>query len=759
MDAIDSASTTDFAPVAPDDAAYVLYTSGSTGEPKGVRVLHRNLANFLAGMRERPGLSADDTLCAVTTLSFDIAGLELYLPLTVGARVVIASDAEHRDPAMLIKRLSDCGANVLQTTPSLLRVLLDGENADALRAMTLLIGGEELPRDLAERALGQCRALWNMYGPTETTIWSVVGRVESGSGPVPLGTPIANTQVYVLDAIGQLVPPGVRGELWIGGAGVAAGYLHRQELTAERFVSDPFCGGIMYRTGDRGAWRDAELYFHGRGDDQIKLRGFRIEPAEIEAAALTVPSVRAAVAMVRDVGDNDRRLALYIAAPGANASLIGEVREALQSKLPPQMLPQYIDVLDALPQTVNGKIDRQALPMPAALSTVAAVDKPSAEPRAGLETMFAQIWRELLRVERVYRDDNFFDLGGDSLLGVHLFRRIHAMTGVNLPLTTLLTSPTLASQGRVFRKAGAVDKVPTSGAVRAESVVDEEMLPATLPHNQWSPLVPIQPEGSRAPLICVHAMGGNVLNYLQLARGLGKDQPVWGLQARGLDGITRPLRTINEMASLYRDEIRRQFPQGPYFLCGGSMGGMIAFEVAQQLIADGAEVGLLGLFDTYGPNNRFFEIERGGSLQRIHYRWRDRWVRAMALDVRGQWNMVWSAFKRRLVRVNEAAETSWCRLRGIALPHGLRYRELERANMRAFYRYEAKPYPALITLIRAEVQPYELNKSRDLGWNSVAQGGIEIVDIPGTHDTLIEQPMLLTALRDLLAARAKKAGA
>jgi thioesterase domain-containing protein len=373
--------------------------------------------------------------------------------------------------------------------------------------------------------------------------------------------------------------------------------------------------------------------------------------------------------------------------------------------------------------------------------------------------MFAQIWRELLRVERVYRDDNFFDLGGDSLLGVHLFRRIHAMTGVNLPLTTLLTSPTLASQGRVFRKAGAVDKVQTSGAVRAESVIDEEMLPATLPHNQWSPLVPIQPEGSRAPLICVHAMGGNVLNYLQLARGLGKDQPVWGLQARGLDGITRPLRTINEMASLYRDEIRRQFPQGPYFLCGGSMGGMIAFEVAQQLIADGAEVGLLGLFDTYGPNNRFFEIERGGSLQRIHYRWRDRWVRAMALDVRGQWNMVWSAFKRRLVRVNEAAETSWCRLRGIALPHGLRYRELERANMRAFYRYEAKPYPALITLIRAEVQPYELNKSRDLGWNSVAQGGIEIVDIPGTHDTLIEQPMLLTALRNLLAARAKKAGA
>jgi amino acid adenylation domain-containing protein len=752
MNAVANAAAGELPAISGDDTAYVLYTSGSTGEPKGVRVLHRNLTNFLAGMRERPGLGADDILCAVTTLSFDIAGLELYLPLTLGARVVIASDEEHRDPAALMKRLSESQATVLQTTPSLLRVLLDGGDSDALRATTLLIGGEELPRDLAERALKQSRALWNMYGPTETTIWSVVGRVESGSTAVPLGTPIANTQVYVLDAIGQLVPEGVRGEMWIGGAGVAAGYLHRPELTAERFVADPFCGGTMYRTGDRGAWRDGQFYFHGRGDDQIKLRGFRIEPAEIEAAAMSVASVRAAVVVVPDVGANDRRLALYVAAPVAGANLAGELREALQRQLPPQMVPQYIEIVPALPQTANGKIDRQALPMPSALSGSTGAEKPAAAPREGLETTFAQIWRELLRVERVHRDDNFFDLGGDSLLGVHLFRRIHAITGVNLPLTTLLTSPTLASQARVFRAAGATAQT----TVRVDSVADDESLPSTPAHDQWSPLVPIQPEGSRTPLICVHAMGGNVLNYLQLARGLGKDQPVYGLQAQGLDGITRPLRSIKDMASLYRNEIRRRFPEGPYFLCGGSMGGTIAYEVAQQLIADGAQVGLLGLFDTYGPNNRFFEIERGGSLQRIQYRWRDRWVRAMALTPRGQWDMVWSAFKRRVTRVNEAAEKTWCRLRGTALPHGLRYRELERANMHAFYRYQAKPYPGMLTLFRAEVQPYELLKSRDLGWNAVADGGIEILDIPGTHDTLIEQPQLLVALRDVLAARARK---
>ncbi|HEX4481396.1 MAG TPA: amino acid adenylation domain-containing protein [Rudaea sp.] len=744
-------SSGEWPPVTGDDAAYVLYTSGSTGEPKGVRVLHRNLSNFLLSMQECPGLTSDDTLCAVTTLSFDIAGLELYLPLIVGARVVIASDAEQRDPSALRQLISISHATVLQTTPSLLRVLLTGEHNDTLKTIKLLVGGEELPRDLAELALAHSRELWNMYGPTETTIWSIVGRVASGVGAVPLGSPIANTQIYILDSIGQLVPPGVRGEICIGGAGVADGYLHRPELTAERFQPDPFCGGKMYRTGDLGSWLGDELYFHGRSDNQIKLRGFRIEPAEIEAAAMSVESLRAAVAVVRDVGENDRRLALYVVAPSSNADFIAELRETLRRKLPPQMVPHYIDVLDALPQTANGKIDRQALPLPSALSVrTVAPEKTFAEPREGLERTFAQIWRNLLRVEQVGRGDNFFDLGGDSLLGVHLFQRIHVITGVNLPLTTLLTSPTLAAQARVFRTAGASDVAPSD--VLSEESAHETSVSASGPHNQWSPLVAIQPNGHRIPLFCVHAMGGNVLNYLQLARGLGNDQPVYGLQAQGLDGITRPLRTIKEMASLYRAEIRRRFPEGPYFLCGGSMGGMIAFEVAQQLMADGAEVGLLGLFDTYGPNNQFFELARGGSLQRIHYRWRDRWVRAMALDSGGQWNMVASALKRRVVRVQEAVQTTWCRLRGVALPHGLRYRELERANMSAFYRYEAQNYAGKLTLFRAVEQPYELNKSRDLGWNAVAQGGLHIVDIPGTHDTLIEQPVLLTELRNVLAA-------
>ncbi|MEO6967398.1 MAG: amino acid adenylation domain-containing protein, partial [Rhodanobacteraceae bacterium] len=287
-----------------EDIAYVLYTSGSTGQPKGVRVAHRNLVNFLTSMRERPGIEADDVLCAVTTLSFDIAGLELYLPLTVGARIVLATEHHHADPDALFRLLHERDVTLLQTTPSLLRQLLDGDRIESVRGLKLLVGGEKLPRDLAERVLPHCRELWNLYGPTETTIWSTVQRVHSGEGPVLLGTPIANTRIYVLDEPRQPQPPGVVGEIWIGGDGVADGYLHQPELTAERLTPDPFVddGSRMYRTGDLGSLHDGVLHFHGRADHQIKLRGYRIEPGDIESAAMKEAGVREALVMTRDFG-------------------------------------------------------------------------------------------------------------------------------------------------------------------------------------------------------------------------------------------------------------------------------------------------------------------------------------------------------------------------------------------------------------------------------------------------------------------------
>jgi amino acid adenylation domain-containing protein len=421
-----------------DDPAYVLFTSGSTGAPKGVCVLHRNLANFLASMREEPGLTADDVFCAVTTLSFDIAGLELYLPLAVGARVLLASETEVHDPHELARVIRDGHASVLQTTPSLLRLLVDRAGADSVRGLKVLVGGEALPRNLANSVVTHCRELWNMYGPTETTIWSTLVRVQAGHDPVPLGRPIANTRCYVLDADLKPVASGAHGEIWIGGAGVADGYLGRPDLTEERFKSDPFAldGSRIYRTGDIGSVRDGVLYFHGRADDQIKLRGYRIELGEVEAAAVADPVVLEAVAMVHSVDETDARLALYITARRADGELAARLRQSLREILPPYMRPQHIEVLATMPKTPNGKIDRNALPLPIAPIAAPAIAPGDGESR---DDYLAAIWRAMIGVADVRPADNFFELGGDSLLAVDMMARVERDTGVRLSVLAIAT--------------------------------------------------------------------------------------------------------------------------------------------------------------------------------------------------------------------------------------------------------------------------------------------------------------------------------
>ena len=434
--------------LAGDDPAYVLYTSGSTGKPKGVLVLHRNLSNFVLGMREEPGISGDDVLLSVTTLSFDIAALELYLPLSVGARVVIASAIEHRDPEALMRMVRERDITFLQTTPAVVRLLFDADQGQALKRIRLLVGGEELPRDLAEFLPGRVREAWNMYGPTETTVWSTLHRLQPGQGgAVPIGHPIRHTVVHVLDEQRQPLPEGEIGELWIGGDGVAAGYLHAPELTAERFLPDPFVGGTarMYRTGDLGSRRAGVLHFHGRCDHQIKVRGFRIEPGEIEAVALADPGVFEAVAVARDFAPGDRRLVLYVVARGEDPGLPERLRGQLRAQLLHYMVPQHVEWLAALPKTPNGKIDRNALPRPAAAASVAAVQ--AAAPVRAMsanEKLLAGIWRELIGVEDIAANDNFFDLGGHSMLAVEMVARVQRATGVRLSLLDTATS-TLAA--------------------------------------------------------------------------------------------------------------------------------------------------------------------------------------------------------------------------------------------------------------------------------------------------------------------------
>ncbi len=427
-----------------DDLAYVIYTSGSTGKPKGVEISHRAVVNLLSSMRKKPGLEARDTLVAVTTLSFDIAALELFLPLCVGAKLVVASRESAADGNRLLAQLRSSRATVMQATPVTWKLLLEA-GWDGNPRLKVLCGGEAFPRELANELVKRANSVWNMYGPTETTIWSATGEVKAGEGPVVIGPPIDNTQFYVLEANGQLVPIGVPGELYIGGDGLARGYFHRAELTAEKFVASQFSGdpnAKLYKTGDLvRRLSDGAIEFLGRLDHQVKLRGFRIELGEIETVLARYPGVREAVVIVREDTAGDKRLVAYVTSD-QQALTVTPVREFLTGKLPNYMLPSAVVRMEAMPLTPNGKIDRKALPTPD-------IGRPTREkefvaPRTNEEKLLASIWAEVLHLERVSTHDNLFELGADSL---HIFQIAAraGKAGINIAPAQFLRHRTIAA--------------------------------------------------------------------------------------------------------------------------------------------------------------------------------------------------------------------------------------------------------------------------------------------------------------------------
>jgi len=448
--------------VEPEHLAYVIFTSGSTGRPKGVQIPHGALANLLASMGRRLPLAPDDVLLAVTTLAFDIAALEIFLPLVSGACTVLAGD-EARDPARLAASLEESGATVMQATPSTWQMLVDSGWSGGGR-LRMLCGGEALGRDLADRLLERGAELWNVYGPTETTIWSTCHRLGHGSGAVPIGRPLGNTEVFLLDPWLRCLPVGVPGGLYIGGHGLARGYHDRPGLTAGAFVPHPFAtrpGERLYRTGDQARWLpDGVLEFLGRDDFQVKVRGFRIELGEIEHALAGHPGVRQAVVVAREAAPGHRQLVAYLVAEAQPAPSSGELRELLRVLLPDYMVPARFVFLDAMPLSPSGKLDRKALPAP---------DQPASGadgyvgPRNAIEEKMAAVWSEMLGAERVGVHDNFFDLGGDSILTIRILARLYQL-GIRLtPLQVfdLQTVARLAAVAVVEGGAGAaVDRSP-----------------------------------------------------------------------------------------------------------------------------------------------------------------------------------------------------------------------------------------------------------------------------------------------------------
>lgn len=428
--------------VAPENLAYVIHTSGSTGLPKGVLIPHGNVVNFLQSMASSPGLTADDTLMAVTTLSFDIAVLELFLPMSVGATLVVVARDTAWDGKRLAERMVETGATVMQATPATWQLLLN-QGWQPSTGLRMLCGGEALPRKLADELIGNGGELWNMYGPTETTIWSSIWRVEPTSG-VLIGRPIGNTQMYVLDGSLGLVPAGVTGELYIGGSGVARGYLNRPDLTEERFLDNPYGEGRIYRTGDLARFRpDGQLECLGRVDFQVKVRGFRIELGEIESVLANHPTISQAVVAAKGDGMGDKRLLAYmIPEAGQVVPSVGELRTFMAQKLPLYMLPAGFMELESFPLTPNGKVDRRNLPEMG--QSRPGLGTEYAPPTTEVEKALADIWADILDIERVGLNDNFFELGGHSLLATQVVARVYDDLDVDLPLPAMFESPVIS---------------------------------------------------------------------------------------------------------------------------------------------------------------------------------------------------------------------------------------------------------------------------------------------------------------------------
>ncbi|MFH0340608.1 MAG: amino acid adenylation domain-containing protein, partial [Chromatiales bacterium] len=439
-----------------DALAYVIYTSGSTGKPKGVCIAHRALANLLHAMREHTAITEEDSLLAVTTLSFDIAALELYLPLITGARLVLASRETAADGEALSKCLADCRITLMQATPATWRLLLEAgwQGSGKLR---VLCGGEALPRELADQLLARCASVSNLYGPTETTIWSSAERVRANQ-PISIGCPLANTEMYILDSALNPAPIGVPGELHIAGAGLARGYLNRPELTAEKFISHPFSDDPnerLYRSGDLARYRaDGGIEFLGRIDSQVKLRGFRIELGEIEACLRQHSKLREAAVLAREDHGGERRLAAYFVPNDASAPASAEeLRSFLKDLLPDYMVPSAFVALDQMPLTPNGKLDRKALPVPDRLRS----DSAPVAPRTPLEQQLAAIFASVLKIDRVGIRDNFFDLGGHSFLVLRVLAEIEKACGRRLSVATLFQAPTVEEIGRILTAGDSFD--------------------------------------------------------------------------------------------------------------------------------------------------------------------------------------------------------------------------------------------------------------------------------------------------------------
>jgi amino acid adenylation domain-containing protein len=712
----------------PDHPSYMIYTSGTTGKPKGVMIPHRALVNVLHAAMRDPGFTSFDRLLAVAPISFDIATMEMFLPLVAGGTLVVGDRFIAADPVRLAATIEKLDITVQQSTPITWRLLISSgwEGKQNLKVIT---GGEALPRDLANHLLRLVAELWNCYGPTETTIWSGALRIQAEDGVVPVGPPIANTAFYVLDETGRLLPPGVPGELYIGGIGVGAGYLDRPQLTTQRFLPDPFRalpGSRMFRSGDVVRLINGkEFEFFGRLDHQVKLRGYRIELGEIESVLRTFPGITDAVAALCESGRGEPYLVAYVTVSGPQPDLVQpdlrRIRDGLAQLLPSYMVPDRFVVMEAMPLTSHGKIDRKALPTPESVAVVLpAWHQPQgAAPQTELEEKLLTIFREVLNSNEFGVTDSFFDYGGYSLLTVNLFTRINRALHLSLPISLLFDAPTVRALAEIIDR-------------------DQSL----------SIIVPIRPRGTSEPLFVIHSY----LLYGVLPKITEQDRPIYGV--RELLGVAEP-QTVVERAEAYVKEILRVCPDGPVALAGWCAAASLTIEIARQLRALDHPVGPVALFDAERPGYRpvirgYWYFRLIASLKLHFRRLSGEYRRKKLVYFRTVLRRFCDSIVESLFMHNRTLVLRLQRLFGFPLPDTVFNNTW--ARVAAIQNYAPARYPGKVWLFRALDVPQFPGTDETLGWKDIVDGGVEVVFVNGDHESMFRDPHV-----DFLSRRLRQA--
>jgi len=700
------------------DLVYILYTSGSTGLPKGVQITHQNLINLLDSFKNTPGIAQDDILLAVTTISFDMSVVELFLPLVSGALLIVADSEAVKDGRLLLETLKKEKVTIMQATPYTWRMIV-AAGWDKPLPVTVFCGGEPMTKKLADSLLAVCAGLWNMYGPTETTIYSIIKYITTTAEDITIGKPVNNTQIYILDEQLKPVDMGEVGEICIGGAGLARGYYNRPELTAEKFVNyhiDDDPGYKIYRTGDLGKMiANGDILCHGRIDHQIKIRGFRIETEEIEHNISKLDNVNEAVVVVHTDELDNQRLVAYVQLKDDTLKIGLEDytavwTEALRGKLPDYMLPHFYVIIKEMPLTPNGKIDRNALPKPVIEAHASSGD--IIAPVTETEKMLTQLWTKYLGVKNISITDNFFDLGGHSMVAVQVMVEVEKLTGQRLPIALLFDHP-------------AIQQLATWIDSKDKNV-------------GWKSLVKIKEGGKKTPLYLIHGEGLNLLVFNGLVHKLDPEQPVYGLQSLCLNGFDEQLDTIEEIAAHYNSEVLADNPDGPYAIVGYSLGGYIAVEMVKQLEAQGKKVKLLGMIDTnLKPSDGDTSVAKIFNKVKRQFPKTLFTVKSFFADpgatIAYQAMMI-KLKTRELFEKEKTYKGSY--LEGIPDFMGKLVEKLRRAVAN----YKVTAYNGRIFLFRAKTRVYFVDDFKTLGWSGIAKKGVVVNDVPGDHKIMLLPP-------------------